>query len=256
MGETTTCLTERENTRADVGRIGRDWLEAMSWVVAVVAQGEAHHAQIVISTICASDQLFARDLCLIISQKGTRTDSLSRTADARVASTRGIKGSACVLFLTVEGRLFLPFLGRDGLCHTADQQPILNSPSNEPMPFSVTGHIGCNARRTEIKVAVIADAAVIMLIGDGFPTVVTVDAERAAQNILANTVVTGSMKGCLRGRIPLCRILLLRLCWWDQCVVCGVINRHHRWAFWNEGRHQRGCGALRLATFTLLFSRS
>lgn len=121
MGQTTTCFTKRKDARRDGGGLGRYWLEAMAGVVAMFAQREAYHAQIVVGTVCAGNQLLTRNFCSNISRRTAPTESHLLTVDARVASTRSILGSGHLLCLGVNRlRLRLPLLGGDGFGDTGD----------------------------------------------------------------------------------------------------------------------------------------
>ena len=109
----------------------------------MIAKREAHHAQIIVGAVGASDQVFSRKLYSGVSE-GTEAVGLIRlTIGARVASMQSV---VCGVHIALPnfGRL-LPLLRCDGFRDTADQKAVLNSSFDEPMTFSVTGHISCDA---------------------------------------------------------------------------------------------------------------
>jgi hypothetical protein len=49
--------------RVDMGAVLGYWLENVAWVVTMIPLREAHHAQVIVGTICAGDKLFDWQFC-------------------------------------------------------------------------------------------------------------------------------------------------------------------------------------------------
>lgn len=103
------------------------------------------------------------------------------TIDAAVARTLAIfngvsEGSGHFLVLDLSRKA--------GFGNARNDSPITDGSLNEPVIVSVAGDTSLNACLTKIEIALLTDAAVVVLVGDAFTTVVAVDAECAGREVV------------------------------------------------------------------------
>lgn len=65
----------------------------------------------------------------------------------------------------------------NGLCGTVHDHAVLDQPLQQPVTLSVASNAGVDTLGAQIKVAVVADAAVVVLARNGISAVIAVDAE-------------------------------------------------------------------------------
>ena len=80
--------------------------------------------------------------------------------------------------------LLLDLSRRAGFGHARNDIPITDGSLNEPVVVSSAGDTSLDAFLTKIEIALLTDAAVVVLVGDRFTTVVAVDAECAGREVV------------------------------------------------------------------------
>jgi hypothetical protein len=134
------------------------WLECMLGVVAMLHTNVARNAEVVVRAWSASNEVL-----------------LSEFLNARVTSTSSnwdLQGLGEVDLGTLR-------LRRHGLSGAVDDLSILYDTLDEPMIFALAENSVVNASLAEIKITILASAAVVMNIRDGLIAVVAINSEDA-----------------------------------------------------------------------------
>jgi len=153
----------------------------MFGVVAMLHNDMASNAEVEVITSSASNEVLNRQFL-----------------DARVASTGsndlGLLGDKSSLGLGERRNLWLRCNGLGG---AVDDLSILNKTLDHPVSITFTENTVIDTCLTEIKVAIITNAAVVMLIWDGIAAVVAVDREDAHTGSRGTRVVADSILAVL-----------------------------------------------------------
>lgn len=193
------------------GGLGSSALKSMAGMMAVLVDDMARHAEVIVITRSAMDELALREDCAKASVPLHNRKQANRklTFHARVAGASSLLGLWRLnLLLFGESTRHRHLLGSFGLRLRANPlgsagegHTVLDEALDEPMALARAVNTRSDASLTEVVVAVIADAAVIVCVGRRLVASVAIDGPWVRhwgswRLLHAESELTGPRKAC------------------------------------------------------------
>ena len=150
-------------------------------MMTVLAVLKASQAEIKVGTVLASDEFISRKFCLRQYLIAMIKNAGCLTVDAAVA------GALSIIMRWADRSIHLLLLDLargTGLGDAWKDDSVADESFDQPVLLIIASHSSIVAGRTQVEVAFLADAAVIVLIWDGLAAEVAVDAEGASREVM------------------------------------------------------------------------